>query len=134
MLLKGNRYRDQRGTLTYNNDFDASVVKRIYTIENASTDFVRGWQGHAIEQRWFAAMVGSFQISIIKVNDFEEPSKDLPIEKYILNDSALTYLHVPSGYITAIQALESPSKLLVLADYGLGEIVDEYRFELDYFK
>lgn len=131
--LNGNRHSDDRGVITYNNDFDASVVKRIYTIENASTDFIRGWQGHAVEQRWFAVMVGSFEISIINVDDFEKPSKDLPIEKYILNDSALTYLHVPAGYITAIKALEMPSKLLVLADYGVAEIRDEYRFELDYF-
>lgn len=132
--LNGNKHSDERGTLTYNNDFDVSAVKRIYSIENASTDFVRGWQGHAIEQRWFAAMIGSFQISIIKVDDFDRPSKDLPIEKFLLNDNMLTYLHVPAGYITAIKALESLSKLLVLADYGVGEIRDEYRFELDYFK
>ena len=133
MLLKGNKHSDERGVITYNNEFDTSAVKRIYTIENTSTDFVRGWQGHAVEQRWFAAMKGSFEISIIKVDDFDNPSKIVPIEKYILDDSTLTYLHVPPGYITAIKALQKDSKLLVLADYGVGEINDEYRFELDYF-
>ena len=34
----------------------------------------------------------------------------------------------------AIQAKKEGSKLLVLADYALGEIQDEYRFSLDYFK
>ncbi len=50
-------------------------------------------------------------------------------QEYILDDRQLTYLHVPAGHVTAIQALEEGSKLLVLADYGIGEIEDEYRFE-----
>lgn len=59
-LLEGKRHEDVRGVITYNNDFEASNIKRIYTIENHSTDFVRGWQGHQIEQRWFVAMKGAF--------------------------------------------------------------------------
>jgi dTDP-4-dehydrorhamnose 3,5-epimerase-like enzyme len=127
-LLTGNIFTDDRGKIAYNNDFDASPVKRIYTIENHSTDFIRGWQGHKIEQRWFACMKGSFEISVIEVDDFENPSKDLPIQKFILQEGPLIYLHIPAGCITAIQALEEKSKLLVMADYGLGVNNDEYRF------
>ena len=134
MLLEGKKHQDERGIITYNNDFDASKIKRIYTIENDSTDVIRGWQGHKIEQRWFASMIGSFEISVIVIDDFENPSKDLTIQKYLLQDDVLTYLHIPSGCITAIQAKEENSKLLVLADFGLDEISDEYRYSLDYFK
>lgn len=132
-LLKGNVHKDERGTITYNNEFDASSIKRIYTIENRDTGFVRGWQGHAVEQRWFACVKGSFRISVIAVDSFQKPSKGLPREDFYLEDDALTYLHVPAGCITAIQAEESDSKLLVLADYAMGEIKDEYRFDIDYF-
>lgn len=134
MLLKGNKHQDARGIITFNNDFDASQIKRIYTIANASTEFIRGWQGHKIEQRWFACIKGSFEISVIEIDDFEKPSRDLTIQKYLLTDDVLTYLHIAAGCITAIQAKEEGSKLLVLADYGLGEISDEYRYSLDYFK
>jgi len=133
MLLQGKAHQDNRGIITFNNEFDASEIKRIYTIENHSPDFIRGWQGHKIEQRWFACMKGSFEVSVIEVDDFTNPSKDLTIQKYLLTDEVLTYLHVPSGCITAIQAKQDGSKLLVLADYGLGEINDEYRFDLNYF-
>ena len=133
MLLVGKKHQDERGIITYNNDFDASQIKRMYTIENHSTDFIRGWQGHKVEQRWFACMKGSFDISVIVVDNFTNPSKDLIIQKYLLTDEVLTYLYVPSGCITAIQAKQDGSKLLVLADYGLGEIDDEYRYSLDYF-
>jgi len=134
MIFEGKKHEDERGIITFNNDFDASEIKRIYTIENHSLDFIRGWQGHKIEQRWFAAMKGEFEISVIEIDDFNQTSKDLKISKYQLSDESLTYLHIPSGYITAIQAKKEGSKLLVLADYALGEIQDEYRFVLDYFK
>ncbi len=133
MLIKGSKHNDARGTLCYNNDFDSSKVKRIYTIENSSIDAVRGWQGHKIEQRWFAAVFGSFEISVIKVDNWDNPSKHLPMDKFILCTEALDFLHIPPGSITAIRALERDSKLLVLADHSLGEIRDEYRFSIDYF-
>ncbi|WP_139423842.1 WxcM-like domain-containing protein [Chryseobacterium mulctrae] len=134
MILEGRKHSDERGIITSNNDFDASIIKRIYTIENHSNEFIRGWQGHKIEQRWFACMKGSFEISVIEVDDFTNPSKDLTIQKYVLTDDVLTYLHIPSGCITAIQSKEQGSKMLILADYGLGEINDEYRYNLYYFK
>jgi hypothetical protein len=133
MLQKGNFHTDERGTLRFNNEFDASVVKRIYTIENHSLEFVRGWQGHKIEQRWFSCMDGKFEISVIEIDDFENPSKDLIRNVYELSADTLDFLHVKSGCITAIQAKEPNSKLLVLADYKKGEIEDEYRFPIDYF-
>lgn len=132
-IIRGNSHQDQRGIITYNNDFNASLVKRIYTIENHSTDFIRGWQGHKTEQRWFACMKSAFEISVIQIDDFDQPSKELTVMKHHLNDETLTYLHVPGGCITAIQAREPKSKLLVLADYAIGEIQDEYRFPLGYF-
>ncbi len=50
-LIKGNLYTDARGSLAYNNDFDLSLVKRMYTIQNKTIDIQRGWQGHKIEKR-----------------------------------------------------------------------------------
>lgn len=134
MLLEGRKHQDERGIITYNNDFDASQIKRIYTLENFSEDFVRGWQGHRLEQRWFACMKGIFEISVIVVDDFGNPSSDLAVEKYILTDDVLTYLHIPAGCITAIRAKKTNSKLIAFSDYTLGEIDDEYRYNLDYFK
>lgn len=133
MLIKGNKFEDERGVIKFNNDFDASIVKRIYTIENSNPDFIRGWQGHAVEQRWFSCIKGSFRIAVITVDDFKNPSQDLEAEYYELNVDTLDFLHVKAGCITAIKASEKDSKLLVLADYGLGEIKDEYRFPLNHF-
>jgi dTDP-4-dehydrorhamnose 3,5-epimerase-like enzyme len=133
-LILGNRYSDVRGQLFYNNDFDASQVKRIYIIENNSTDFVRGWQGHQIEQRWFSAIEGKFKIELIQIDNWKQPSKDLKVYSYVINSDKLDVIHVPQGYVSSIQSLEEDSKLLVMTDYLLGEINDEFRYEIDYFK
>jgi dTDP-4-dehydrorhamnose 3,5-epimerase-like enzyme len=132
-LIIGVNHADNRGKLLYNNDFDASKIKRVYMIENATNDIIRGWQGHQIEQRWFEAVNGIFQIQLISIDDWNNPSKDLKKFIYVLDASKLDMLHVLGGYVSSIQSLELNSKLLVMADYSLGEIKDEYKFNLDYF-
>lgn len=133
-IINGGCHSDQRGTLSYNNDFDASIIKRIYVIENRNTDFIRGWQGHKVEQRWFSAITGSFKIQIIEIDNWEKPSKNLKTFTFVINVEKLNVLHIPQGYVCSIQSLEDRSRLLVMADYLLGEIQDEYRFDVDYFK
>lgn len=133
-IINGGSHSDTRGTVLFNNSFDATVIKRIYLIENNETTFVRGWQGHRIEQRWFSVLQGSFKIELIAIDDWENPSKGLKSLSFIVNAETLDVLHVPQGYVTSIQALKEGAKLLVMADYLLGTIQDEYRFDIDYFK
>lgn len=133
-IIQGGRHTDDRGTLFFNNTFDASNIKRLYLIENNDTTFVRGWQGHRIEQRWFSAMQGSFEIELIAIDNWENPAKDLNALTFIVNAEKMDVLHVPGGYVSSIRSIEEGSKLLVLSDYLLGEIKDEYRYAVDYFK
>lgn len=133
-IINGGNHSDTRGTVRFNNSFDATSIKRIYLIENNETTFVRGWQGHRIEQRWFSVLQGSFKIELIAIDSWEDPSRDLKSLSFIVNALTLDVLHVPQGYVSSIQALEEGAKLLVMADYLLGANQDEYRFEIDYFK
>ncbi len=133
-LLKGNRYSDARGTLKYNNDFNASEIKRIYSIENANIQLKRGWQGHKIEQRWFSVVSGTFEILAIKIGNWDNPDGNAVPLIFQLSSEKMDILHVPSNYITCIQAKEDDAKLVVMSDYVLGEIEDEYRFPLAQFQ
>lgn len=133
-IIRGGKHTDSRGTLLYNNDFDAFGIKRIYVIENNETTFVRGWQGHRIEQRWFSVLQGRFKLELIAIDSWDNPCKDLERLSFIIDAETLDVLHVPSGYVSSIQSLEEGAKLLVMADYLLGEVQDEYRFDIDYFK
>ena len=133
-LILGGKFEDERGILFYNNDFDTSSIKRVYFIENASTSFERGWQGHKIEERWFIAVFGTIKISLIKIDDWETPSHDLESKTFELNQDEYKVLHVPSGYVSCIQTMTNDARLMVMSNYKLGEIKDEYRFPLETFK
>lgn len=132
-IIQGNSHKDQRGSLSYNNSFDASAVKRMYVIEN-DLGFIRRWQGHKIEQRWFTAVSGRFKIQLIQVDDWKAPAVDLEKLTFELVNETFNVLHIPNGYVTSIQALADNSKLLVMSNYFLNEIKDEYRYPVDYFK
>lgn len=132
-IIKGNSHTDSRGSLLYNNGFDASAIKRMFVMENHSNDFVRAWQGHQIEQRWYSAINGSFKIQLIEVDNWESPSKKLERFSFTVNAEQLDVLHIPQGYVSSIQSLDEGSKLLVMSDYSLGEIQDDFRYEADYF-
>jgi dTDP-4-dehydrorhamnose 3,5-epimerase-like enzyme len=132
-IIKGNCYTDNRGTLYYNNFFNANAIKRMYIIQNSSIKVFRGWQGHQIEQRWFSAIEGSFSIKLIEIDDWDSPTKSLVYQEIILEAKTLDVLHIPKGYVTSIQSIENESKLLVMADYFINEIEDEYRYDLNYF-
>jgi len=133
ILIKGNCHSDNRGKLKYNNDFDATHIKRVYIIENKDIKFKRGWQGHQIEQRWFSALTGNFEIQLIGVDDWENPSQELQPLVFHLSSDDMDVLHVPAGYISCIQSKEDEARLLVMADYLLGEIKDEFRYPLEHF-
>ena len=132
-LISGGNHKDERGILNFNNDFDMSLVKRMYLIENVDTFFKRRWQGHKIEQRWFSATIGKFKIEIIKINDWKNPSKKLEKITFEISSENADVLHIPAGYVSSIQAMIKSSKLLVMADYKLGTISDDYKYPTDYF-
>ena len=134
IIIEGGYYTDERGSLSFNNSFDASAIKRLYIIENKEQSFVRGWQGHRIEQRWFSAIRGSFKIELIAVDDWDHPAAEANILSFMLEAGNMDILHVPPGYVSSIQAFSEGAKLLVMADHTLGEVKDEYRFGIDYFK
>lgn len=133
-IISGSSFEDLRGRIFFNNDFNALGIKRIYMMENVDTHFERGWQGHKIEQRWFFASKGSFIIQLVKINNWEVPDYKAEVLNFELNSDKLDILHVPAGYASCIQAKGEDSRLVLLSDYGLGEIEDEYRFPLEYFK
>jgi hypothetical protein len=131
-IIYGGNHTDDRGKIIYNNSFDSSAIKRIYVIENTN-NFIRRWQGHKIEQRWFSAVKGSFTIQLIQVDDWRHPNKALEKLTFELSDKTLDILHLPAGYISSIESTSQGARLLVMSNYSLNEIKDEYKFSIDYF-
>ncbi|WP_282638521.1 WxcM-like domain-containing protein [Sphingobacterium thalpophilum] len=132
--IQGGISKDHRGEIRFVNDFDMEAVKRFYIIKNADTDLVRGWRAHCIEQRWFYVLSGAFIVDLVQIDDWNAPSQNLPVERLRLEAESMRVLHVPVGYGTAFQALQSDSELLVYADHGIDNAsFDDHTYPIDYF-
>lgn len=133
-IIKGGIAKDHRGQIRFVNDFDMSLVKRFYIIKNQDTELIRGWRAHRMEQRWFYVVSGSFELSLVKIDDWDRPSKNLEVEKKHIKADDQQVVHVPIGFGTAFKALEAGSELLVFADYGIENAKnDDYTWPVDYF-
>lgn len=125
---------DDRGCLVHNNNFNFNNVKRFYIIQNDKNNFIRAWHAHKKESKYFFCIKGKFKISLVKINNFKNPSKKLKIKNYILNSNISEILFVPKGYANGSMSLQKDSKLMVFSDLTINQsLKDDYRFPFDYW-
>lgn len=129
------KHIDTRGRLGYSNDFDLLRFKRCYHIFHDDRDAIRAWQGHKIETKAFWVTQGSFNLSLIEIDDFSNANANLDIHNYELNFSQPRIIVVPPGWANGLKANEKKSSVMVFSDKNLIEASqDNYRWEFDYFK
>lgn len=134
LLIKGARHVDERGSITFVNDLDMSVIKRFYTITPASTSVVRAWQGHQKESKWFHALSGKFLVRLIQPDNWVSPSFKMFFLEFILDADDCEVLHIPRGYLNGFKAIEENSSLLIYSDKTLEQSIhDDFRFKPNYW-
>lgn len=124
ILIKGGVFKDERGRIDFINDFNLSEIKRMYFTTNTSVNLFRAWQGHKIESRWFFCTEGTFEVKLIQIDNWENPSDELIPIKYTLSSDKPEVLFIPPGYVNGFRALKKKSKLLILSNFEIG--VNEY--------
>ena len=128
-IIKGEKYIDDRGELNFFNDFDMSLIKRVYFTTHYKKNIVRAWQGHKIESRWFCCVNGSFIVKLIEIDNWDSPSNDLKVFEYKLTTNKQEILYIPNSYLNGFKALSEDSKLMIMSNYGFNEIQnDQVRF------
>ncbi|KAF2513545.1 WxcM-like domain-containing protein [Flavobacterium foetidum] len=134
-VIQGGNFSDHRGSISYVNDFTFEDIERFYIISNSDENPIRAWQGHKLDAKNFYCLTGSFKIHFVKVDNWENPSKDLPIETVLVSESDSKVVHIPAGYANAIESLESNSKLISFSTLPLTKVSeDDVRYESDYWK
>ncbi len=129
-IINGGFFEDSRGRLDYVNDLDLSKIKRMYFTTNTEVGYFRGWQGHKIESRWFFCVKGSFEVKLVEIDDWDNPSDILDPKVHILEEEKPQVLYIPNGYVNGFSSLEKSSKLMILSNFNLGENTnDDVRFE-----
>jgi dTDP-4-dehydrorhamnose 3,5-epimerase-like enzyme len=130
--IHGGFHEDQRGRVSFVNDFDMTLIKRFYQINHPDTNIIRAWQGHKKESKWFYCVEGSFIINYIKPEFWFNIKGDETVERIELSNSNPQVLQVPYGFITGIKANIPNSILLVYSDFTLSESkLDDLRFDLN---
>jgi dTDP-4-dehydrorhamnose 3,5-epimerase-like enzyme len=120
---------DDRGEVSFVNDFKFTGVERFYTVTNHLAGFVRAWHGHKKEAKYCTAVRGSLLVCCIKVDNWENPSQDLPIERFVLSDKTPALLCIPPGYLNGFMSLTDQAKILFFSSSSLQESQrDDIRF------
>ena len=133
-LIEGGLAIDDRGQLTFANDFDFSNVKRFYMIENFSQDIIRAFHGHLKEEKYVLVVSGSAIIAVVEMNDTTKPKKSNEVHRFILSSRKPCILHIPAGYANGLKALEENTQIIFFSTSSLEESKgDDYRFPYDYW-
>jgi dTDP-4-dehydrorhamnose 3,5-epimerase len=115
-IHKGGVHSDNRGTLSFVNEFDFSGVCRFYQIVHPAIDVVRAWQGHKVEHKYFYVASGSFRIAWLEIDDWSSPSGGLVPQQIVLTADEPCVLSIPPGYANGMKAIEEGSILLVFSN------------------
>jgi len=134
-IIQGGNFSDHRGTISYVNDFKFSDIERFYIISNSEGNPIRAWQGHKLDTKNFYCLTGSFNIHFIKIDNWENPSKELTVETIYVSANDSKIVHIPAGYANAIESLEKDSKLISFSTLPLANVGDDdVRYASDYWK
>lgn len=134
-INSGNIFKDERGSVSFVNDFKFNNIDRFYIINNSEENPIRAWQGHRLDCKNFYCVHGSFKIYFVKIDNWLSPSSDLIVESIILNDTNSQILTIPAGYANAIQSLEIGSKLISFSTLPLNQLInDDFRFDKSTWK
>ena len=146
-LIKGGVDVDDRGIVTFCNDFDMSEIKRFYMLENHEQGYVRAWHGHIKEAKWVVCVSG---VAVVGVAEMVGSSKtrcpdpdaygkwiDVGVERFALHEPESFTLHpngdilyIPPGYANGHKNLVTGTRVLHFSSMTMEEAgEDDYRFD-----
>jgi len=133
-LIEGGLAIDDRGQVTFVNDFDFSNIKRFYMVENFSQNIIRAFHGHLKEEKYVLVVSGSAIVAAVEMDNIKKPKKSNEVHRFILSSRKPSILYIPSGYANGFKALENDTKIIFFSSATLEESKnDDYRFPYDYW-
>ena len=129
-IINGDLSADDRGELMFVNQFNMELVKRFYVVSNHKQGFIRAWHAHKFESKYVFIVNGTALISTVLIDDWNNPSSDLAIDKFVLTAKKPSILYIPNGYANGFKTLSSDTKIIFFSTSTLGDSIDDdYRFD-----
>ena len=129
-LIHGGVAVDDRGEVSFANDFSFAGIKRFYMVSNHSSGFVRAWHGHKKEGKYVLAVSGAALVGAVKVDNWDQPSPDSEVSKFVISAKKPALLHIPPGYANGFMSLSSDCKLMFYSTATLDESRnDDWRYD-----
>jgi dTDP-4-dehydrorhamnose 3,5-epimerase-like enzyme len=133
-MIEGGLAVDDRGTVTFARDFSLAGVKRFFLVSNHRAGFIRAWHAHKTEALFVMTVQGTSVIGAVKIDDWENPSKDLPVSKFVLSEYKPAMVYIPAGYASGLMSLTAGAKVLVFSNVTLEESrAGHVRFDAHYW-
>ncbi len=133
-LFEGGVGVDDRGLVGFVNDFNFEGIKRFYWVSNHRSGFVRAWHAHRFEEKFVMVVQGSALIGAVEIDNWESPSKESDVFKYVLTDQKPSVLRIPAGYANGFMSLTQDTKLIFYSTSTLEESHgDDIRFDAYYW-
>jgi dTDP-4-dehydrorhamnose 3,5-epimerase-like enzyme len=120
-LIEGALTVDDRGSVSFVNGFDFAGVKRFYLVTNHRAGFVRAWHAHRREAKYVTVTRGTAVIGAVKVDDWESPSRNLEVDRYVLSAQKPVVLYIPAGYANGFMSLTEDATLMFFSTSSLEE-------------
>ncbi len=128
-MIDGGIAIDDRGSVSFVNDFDFVGIKRFYIVANHRPGFVRAWHGHRHESKAVLIVSGSALLATVEIDDWDDPSPELPVDRFVLSAQRSAILVIPAGYANGSMTLEPDTRMMFLSDLTLAESHDDdYRY------
>ncbi len=128
-MIPGGIAVDDRGSVSFVNEFNFNGVKRFYMVANHKSGFVRAWHGHKREGKYVTVVKGAALLGAVKIDDWTNPSQDAQPEKYVLAAGKPGILYIPPGYANGFMSLTKATQVIFYSTATVEESKgDDYRF------
>jgi len=133
-LISGGLAVDDRGELAFVNDFQLDGIKRFYVVENYRQGTVRAWHAHRHEGKYVFAAQGAAIVAAVEIDNWEHPSRQAKIHRFVLSSRRPAVLCIPEGYANGFMSLTADAKLVFFSTSSLEESrQDDVRYDAHYW-
>lgn len=133
-VIEGGLGVDDRGEVGFVNDFHFDGVKRFYMVSNHRAGFVRAWHAHRREAKYVTAVQGAAILGAVAVDNWQSPSKEAQVHRYVISADKPSVVFIPSGYANGFMSLTADTKLVFFSTATVEESRgDDVRFDAHYW-